>query len=548
MRKNMDKISPSLNGVSTIAPEADLWQALQLFNLYRMMLAFSFWMFANLNIEEKIFSVTNDSLYKVVSLNYFLLSLFLLSIPFFIRRYYHLQINLCIFLDITAIILLMHACGGTDSGIGLLLIVLVAAHSLLVSERWALFSAAFATIFLIFEHIYNILKYDVPLNLFTQIGLLGSVLLISAYMINTLAIRTRQHQQSLIQQTRELNAIQQLNTQIVNAMHEGVMVFDSQQNIKHINNAAYHLLNFYPSQKIENIKNLPRSFQQAFDAWKKGKREHYILSHNAAIAETRLNFQPLGKEVTTGTIVFIYDATQELQRAHDLKLASLGHLTANIAHELRNPLGAISHASQLLNESFEITSQEHDLIKIIHEHCDRMNAIIQNVLSISSRKKPEISKIKLFHWLKKWIKNFSSPDFLHPIFSFKHNEERFTVQADPSQLTQVLINLCENGLRASFRHTGQATLTFRLKSHPEFSVVTLDIIDQGFGIPKTIVKHIFEPFFTTEKSGSGLGLYLAKELCDINNIRLETIVEEPNSGAIFRLTFPLYQNHQERSE
>lgn len=548
MRKNMDKISPPLNGSSTATPEAELWQALQLFNLYRMMLAFSFWMLTKLNIEEQFFTVTNDDLYDITSLSYFLLSITFLTIPFFIRRYYYLQINLCIFLDITAIILLMHACGGITSGIGLLLIVLVSAHSLLVSERWALFSATMATILLIFENIYDIFKYDMPINSLMQIGLLGSVLLISAYIINTLAVRIRQHQKSLIQQTRQLNAIQQLNTQIVNAMHEGVMVFDAQQHINHINNAAYRLLNFYPAQKIESIRNLPKNFQQAFEAWKQGKREHYILSHTAAIAETRLNFQPLGKDPTTGTIVFIYDATQEIQRAHDLKLASLGHLTANIAHELRNPLGAISHASQLLGESSEITSQEQDLINIIREHCNRMNAIIQNVLSISSRKKPEVSKIKLFPWLKKWIKNFSSPDFPHPTFNFKHNNQRVTVQADPSQLAQVLINLCENGLRASFRHTGQATLTFRIQSHSEFSAVTLDIIDQGFGIPKTIVKHIFEPFFTTEKSGSGLGLYLAKELCDINNIRLETIVE-PHSGAIFRLTFPLYtQSHQEEGK
>lgn len=541
----MDKISPPLNG--TFTPETELWQALQLFNLYRLILAFSFWMMTKLNIEEKFFTITDNKLYDIVSLSYFLFSIAFLALPFFVKRYYYIQINLCIFLDVSAVILLMHSCGGITSGIGLLLIVFVAAHSLLVSERWALFSAALATILLIFENIYDIFKYELPLNSLIQIGLLGTVLLISAYMTNTLSVRTRQHQQSLMKQTHELNAIQQLNAQIVNAMHEGVMVFDAQKNIKHINTAAYRLLNFYPAQKIENIKNLPKNFQHAFDAWKEGKREHYILSHSAAIAETRLNFQSLAKDPAAGTIVFIYDATQELQRAQDLKLASLGHLTANIAHELRNPLGAISHASQLLGESSELLLQDQELVTIIREHCNRMNTIIQNVLSISSRKKPNFSKIKLFPWLKKWVKNFSSPEFSHPTFNFKHIDQHFTVQADPSQLAQVLTNLCENGLRYSFHHTGKATLTFRLQPHTEFSAVTLDIIDQGFGIPKNIIKHIFEPFFTTEKSGSGLGLYLAKELCDINNIHLETI-SEPNSGAIFRLTFPLYtQSHGESS-
>lgn len=532
----MNKMPPLQNGMPTLTPETDLWQALQLFNLYRVFLSFSFWMITKLNIEDKIFSIIEPKLYATISLSYFLFSLFFLAIPFFIHRFYYFQINLCTFIDVSATILLMHACGGVSSGIGLLLIVLIAAHSLLVSQRWALFSAALATIFLFFEQLYDVLQYHLPLNLFMQVGLLGTVLLISAYIVNTLAIRTRQHQHFLIEQAHQLDAIQKLNTQIVNAMHEGVIVFDAEKNIQYLNHAAYHLLNFHPTQKIETIKNLPKHFQQAFDAWQTGKR--------VATTEIRLNFQSISKDPSTGCIVFIYDATQEMQRAQDLKLASLGHLTANIAHELRNPLGAISHASQLLEESTTLTAEEKEFSKIIREHCNRMNTIIQNVLSISSRKKPEPSKIKLLPWLKKWVKNFSSPDFSHPTFSFKYTGEHFTVQADPSQLTQVLTNLCENGLRYSFRRTEIPSLTFRLQSHHENSTITLEIIDQGFGIPKSVAKHIFEPFFTTEKSGSGLGLYLAKELCDMNNIRIDTLIE-PHSGAIFKLTFPSYHTSNE---
>ena len=203
----MNKFSP-VNEFGVVSKEPDLWQALQLFNLYRFILAASFWAMLKFNILNKFFIVTNDSLYHVVSLNYFIASAIFLLMPFLIRHHYFVQINLSLFFDVPSIVLLMHACGGMSSAIGLLLMVIVAAHSLLVSERWSLFSAAFAACALIFEQVYNILKYDVPLNGLTQVGLLGTVLLISAYMINTLSIRIRLNQKKLAEHARALFEIQ----------------------------------------------------------------------------------------------------------------------------------------------------------------------------------------------------------------------------------------------------------------------------------------------------------------------------------------------------
>ena len=526
----MNKFSP-VNEFGVVSKEPDLWQALQLFILYRFILAASFWAMLKFNILNKFFIVTNDSLYHVVSLNYFIASAIFLLMPFLIRHHYFVQINLSLFFDVPSIVLLMHACGGMSSAIGLLLMVIVAAHSLLVSERWSLFSAAFAACALIFEQVYNILKYDVPLNGLTQVGLLGTVLLISAYMINTLSIRIRLNQKKLAEHARALFEIQQLNTQIVANMNEGVIVFDNQQNIQHINAAAYQLLKFHPDREINSIKYLPKNFQQAFLAWEAGTRHFYF-------SDIRLNFQLLGKGSSKKTLVFIYDAAQEVKRAQELKLASLGQLTANIAHELRNPLAAISHAAQLLGESSELNTQDQDFIRIIREHSNRINTIIQNVLSISSRKETHQESINLIAWLKKFAKNLSISNLPSIQFTFDHPNRDYPIKADPSQLIQVLVNLCDNGLRYSFRHTGYATLTFRIRHRLDNSAVILDIIDQGIGVSKPIIKHIFEPFFTTEKQGSGLGLYLTKELCDINHIKLEYIYQS-EGGAIFRLTFPL---------
>jgi two-component system sensor histidine kinase PilS (NtrC family) len=530
----MEKFPLSLNTLKKPVPETDLWQALLLFNVYRFILAFSFWMTTQFDIEKNVFYITNPSLYNAVSLFYFLASIVFLIIPFLVKHHYYLQINVSIFFDVPAIIMLMHACGGMSSAIGLLLIVLVAAHSLLVSERWALFSAAFATLGLISEQVYNIIYYTLPLTVLLQVGLLGSVLLISAYMINTLSIRIRINQKALTEHAEALLFTQKLNSQIVATMQEGIIVFDKELNIQNINSAAYKLLNFHPDHEINSLKYLPKNFQQAFNVWKKTKREIHAGS-------IRLNFHSLGKDITSSILVFIYDTTQEVKRAQELKLASLGHLTANIAHELRNPLAAVSHAAQLLGESSDLGVQDRDFVRIIREHAARMNTVIQNVLSISSRKEARIERFDLISWLENFAKSLVISNLPQAEITFDHPNQSFFVSADPTQLSQILINLSENGLRYSFRYTGRATLTFRVREQSDRDVIILDVIDQGIGVAKPIVKHIFEPFFTTEKLGSGLGLFLAKELCNINNIHIDHI-QPPESGSIFRLSFPMNGN------
>lgn len=514
-----------------------LWQSLQLFNLYRLLLVIGFVSLTKFNLDTQFFGVVDKKLYQQACAIYGTASLIILMCSVLIKRRYALQANIPIFIDVVALIVLMHATGGIISGVGILLIVIVAAHSLLFPGKYSLLSAAIAAILLFSEHSYNFLSQKVAINMYTQVGLLGFAIFITSLVTNLLSLRVRRSQLIVESQAQQLATSQQLNAHIISAMHAGVLVFDRHFNIRLINVAARMLLDFQATMHNNTLYDLPLSFQESFAAWQNDAKNTTLLSSQSGRPALRLSFHPLGKGLPSGTLVFLYDLESETRQAQDLKLASLGHLTANIAHELRNPLGTVSHAAQLLAESQTLSAEDLNLVKMMKQHCDRMNTVIQNVLSLSGRKPARTQHIALIPWLEQFIKELTVPEVGAPRVTLEADRKDLMVNVDPSQLTQILINLCENGLRYSFKKNGTASLILRVQTTDAPPTVLLDVIDNGEGISNDIAKHIFEPFFTTENNGSGLGLYIAKELSQMNGTRLDYV---PNLqfGSQFRLTIP----------
>ncbi len=514
-----------------------LWQSLQLFNLYRLLLVIGFVSLTKFNLDTQFFGVVNKHLYQQACIVYGTVSLFFLLCSVFVKRGYAFQANVPIFIDVVALIVLMHATGGIISGVGILLIIIVAAHSLLFPGKYSLLSAAIAAILLIVEHSYNYFSQHVAINMYTQVGLLGSAILMTSLVTNMLSLRVRRSQLIVESQAQQLATSQQLNAHIISAMHAGVIVFDQQYNIRLINVAARMLLDFQTTLQNNTLYELPETFQHCFAEWQSEGKSTVLLQAAPNSPGLRLSFHPLGKGLPSGTLVFLYDLESETRQAQDLKLASLGHLTANIAHELRNPLGTVSHAAQLLAESQALPPEDKNLVAMIKQHCDRMNTVIQNVLSLSGRKPARTEVIALIPWLEQFIKDLSVQNIGVPKVTLECDKRDLTVNIDSSQLTQILINLCENGLRYSYRQHGFASLTLRVQTTESPPTVLLDIIDNGGGISKEIAKHIFEPFFSTENNGSGLGLYIAKELSQMNGTRLDYI-PVTEFGTQFRLTMP----------
>ncbi|MEW8525719.1 MAG: ATP-binding protein, partial [Candidatus Thiodiazotropha endolucinida] len=239
-------------------------------------------------------------------------------------------------------------------------------------------------------------------------------------------------------------------------------------------------------------------------------------------------------------LIFLEDTSQITREAQQMKLASLGRLTASIAHEIRNPLGAISHASQLFDESPNLNPADQRLTEIIKTNTARVNQVIENVLQLSRRDPGKPQNIQLKPWLERLIAELIKHQGFESKELFLQIEPANTeINADPEQLRQIVANLINNA-----REHGPKD---GLKVHviggitQEFNHPVVDIIDNGPGIDPKVARQIFEPFFTTRSAGTGLGLYIARELSESNHIRLEYI-PGPTGGSCFRLHFDHWQN------
>ncbi|MDQ8035835.1 MAG: ATP-binding protein, partial [Pedobacter sp.] len=303
------------------------------------------------------------------------------------------------------------------------------------------------------------------------------------------------------------------------------------------NEAAQQLLGFAnPISIFSRMEDVSLLLDAACFAWQQNPQIRPIVFRNTPQGpEISASFAALNRHENNGAILlFLEDTTQLNQQAQQMKLASLGRLTASIAHEIRNPLGAISHATQLLAESDVIAGPDRRLLEIIEQHCRRMNGVVENVLSVSRRQPSLAQRFALQEWLLEFRE-----EYLHQPepaeIGIRLKDKEMVIRFDPRQLHQVVHNLVMNGLRYSLQHSGKPRVLIEggwleLNRQPY-----LDIIDFGPGIKAEQQAHLFEPFFTTEATGTGLGLYLSREICEANQARLDYIARE--HGACFRITF-----------
>jgi two-component system sensor histidine kinase PilS (NtrC family) len=232
-------------------------------------------------------------------------------------------------------------------------------------------------------------------------------------------------------------------------------------------------------------------------------------------------------------LILLEDSAQLAHKTQQIKLASLGRLTASIAHEIRNPLGAISHAAQLLAESDKLDQGDKRLTEIICNHSKRVNTIIENVLQLSRRSASHPQELALANWLSEFKKEFVQMDGLRSKqLELDIEPEDVRIQVDPGHLHQVLTNLCQN----AFEHAGDETAVRLQVRRGDKTAVWLDVVDNGPGIDAETAEQMFEPFYTTASSGTGLGLYIVRELCEINQARL-SYHPVPEGGSSFRIRF-----------
>jgi len=436
------------------------------------------------------------------------------------------HIFLICFVDITCLTLLMHTSGGIESGLGLLLLVTVSAASITLRMQIATLIAALATLSLLASAVYQILYSQVSTTPLFLAGLLGFLLFVTSQLFLYLTQRIRASTEEVELQTRRRLEAQQLNESIIRRMRTGLVVLAPNGSVRMLNESAALLLglpresagSFSVNLSFAEIPALYQSLQQ----WRQTPHARpKPLRLREGGPELQLSFAGLDSSQQSDVLVFVEDSREIAQQAQQLKLASLGQLTASIAHEVRNPLGAISHAAQLLAEAPEINAGTRRLTDIIHHHSTRVSEIIDNVLQLSRRDKTQPLRISLCEFLQSFVKRYQQSHPEPHRIDIVCDEAPLEVTLDPSQFEQALSNLCDNGLRYSARETEVAHVLLHGYLDHSLGTPCLDIIDDGVGIAREHEGRIFEPFFTTEARGTGLGLYLAREICEANQALLD---------------------------
>lgn len=520
------------------------WSALRLFSLYRLVVSIIFFGLSFFANQSNFLASLDPNLLRWVSGCYVAVAIIALISAYFRWLPYKLQVYLPIIIDIVAIVALMNLYGGITSGFGTLMIAVVAGGSLLLPGRTALLFAALATLAILGHEIYASLNGIFEKTAYTQAGLLGAALFATALLAITLAHRATESAKLAAQRGVDLANLAKLNEHLINRMEAGIMVVDDDGTIRMHNHAAWKLLNQPEINEQTKLLDISMPLFDLYKSWNKAAENPAFRNHlgklkRANLADLQVRIVPVGlRKHDKGSVIYLNDNTEVDKQIQETKLASLGRLTASIAHEIRNPLGAISHAAQLLDESSELHKADKRLATIIQDQSVRLNNIINNVLRLSRREKPKPEKIELNTWLRNFLEEFTRTNDLQDDWvSLKITPPDGNVTMDANNLHQVLWNLCKNAKKYGASLGENVCIQLLANTNHSGTPPYLDVIDNGPGISAEHQSQLFEPFFTTSDTGTGLGLYLSRELCKNNGGDLRYI-NMPEGGSCFRIEFP----------
>lgn len=508
------------------------WQALAYFWLYRIILSGFFALLSVIEYLPEPLGSANEDLFIQSSYVFFTL---VLASGIFIRLqkpWFVVQVTANIMIDVILLSVMMYSSAGLNSGFAMLIMIAVAAGSVLTANRLPFLYAAIATIAVILHEFYlNLFLYYSP-N-YSHAGFLGAAFFVVAVLSQLIGTRVNRSETLATEKAIEVQQLGELNTHIVQDMDIGVMVLDANNNIRLINDAAKSLFHVHIVNLPLALSTLSLELNTIFLQAIAQKQYSGLSIHTDKGLDAYISIKPLPEGAHFRYLIYFEDAAELQQEAQRMKLASLGHLTASIAHEIRNPLGAISHAGQLLSESEDIKAEDQRLTQIIKEHSIRINNIIQNVLDVGRKKNTIVESINIVEWLTSFSKEFVETHALNAEdIAIQNSLENGVINFDLTQLHQVFSNLSENALRYS-KKKPLLILTIDIDDRNR---VYVDIKDTGQGIEKEIEGSLFEPFFTTENQGTGLGLYIAKQLCEVNQAQL-LLQDNKETGCIFRILF-----------
>ncbi|HET7268321.1 MAG TPA: HAMP domain-containing sensor histidine kinase [Oleiagrimonas sp.] len=437
--------------------------------------------------------------------------------------------------DVIAMVLAISTMVNARIGITMMMLVNIGIGALVLPLRSALFFAAVATLGLMVRAVLAS-RFNGSDDHLLESGLFGLAYFATTGLCHLLGRQIRATEALAAQRGLDLANLSQVNELIIRRMRTGVLLVDDGNRVHQFNESAWLLLGS-PATDQRDLGTLAPELSRRLYHWRHlDKHDETAVALATDVPEVVPRFTRLSANDDSNVLIFLDDTSLVSRRAEQLTLASLGRLSASIAHEIHNPLAAIRYSAQLLAEAEGLSDTDARMVEIINNHCGRMNDIVENILQLSRRERSRPETLDLNGWALGFIDEYrESNDLGADSLRAIVQPEAVAAVADPQHLHQVIWNLVQNALRYG-RMPGEAARVMVIaRRASDVGPPLIEVVDRGPGIPTKVAARIFEPFYTTHEDGTGLGLYLARQMCEANQGGLE-YVPVAGGGSCFRIT------------
>jgi two-component system sensor histidine kinase PilS (NtrC family) len=452
--------------------------------------------------------------------------------------YAKVAVAAALLVDIAAAVLAIMAMHDARIGIAMMLAINLCAGALILPLRLSGFFAAVATLAMLGISLFgwSFSGANTGDRDLLESALFGLAYFATTALCSVLGQQLRATEALAEQRSTDLANLSQINELIIRRMKTGVLLVDDANRIHQINESAWMLLGNPGADQRDLGQLAPELSRRLYHWMTSGKLGETATQLADGVPEVVPRFTRLAPNDDSHVLIFLDDTSLLSRRAEELTLSSLGRLSASIAHEIRNPLAAIRYSAQLLAESQTMDSTDQRMVEIINNHCIRLNEIIENILQLSRRERSRPETLDLGNWAQDFVGEYSQGNDLgaDSLRAISNSGVAVVALADPQQLQQVVWNLVQNALRYG-RLPGEPARVMVVARQGEHGVPILEVIDRGPGIAPKVAAQIFEPFYTTHEYGTGLGLYLARQMSEANQAALE-YVRVAGGGSCFRLT------------
>ena len=514
---------------------------LYFFALFRVLEAGILGLVAFSPIGLQLIEIDRPALLKLATASYLAISGVLLVTSrhpdFRLRR----QTAVGLVADLLALGAALFAINGGESGIAMFMVFNIGAGALILTPAASLGFAITAALVLFSEYFYNRLFNDSSGTRVAETMMFSITYLGTALFCQQLRRQLSESEALAERRGEELANLAELNELVIRRMRTGVLVVDGSHRIRLANEAAWTLLGT-PSPDRRELADVAPALHDSLWQWRRGRAE---VPKAMVLREGGPEVLPrfvAPSQTDRLYLVFLEDSRVYSSRAEELTLVSLGRLSASIAHEVRNPLAAISYAAQLLDESEDLPEADRRLLEIIHSQCQRMNGIVQNILGLARQERTMAEPVDLGPFARRFVEEYRQNHPLETdILRWIPPYRPIVTMVDPQHLHQVLTILVHNALTYGREPGKPAQVAVSVRRDADKPGTFLEVIDRGPGIPPTVAQRIFAPFYTTSEHGTGLGLYIAQQLCEANQSVL-SFEPVPGGGSCFRICLPPEQS------